>query len=969
MGRIPKMFANLRHRACRFWTPLFVNAWFAAQCVGAMAEKAEDLERLKERVLQLRDQSKWIEAMPLAEQLVVETTKQQGENTTNTAEALHYWAWLVQQNGDYDKAEQLWRQALAIDERLFGKDTVETTRRLHLLANVYREQGELQKAAPLLKRALVIREKHFGPKHPETAQILNSLGGLYALAGDFALAEAKLTQALKIFESAGPYYDQPIAGTVASLGWLYAAIGDFEQSERMMRRSLELRKKIYGLEHVYTAGGFYELAVMHRARRDFGRAEQLFHESLAIHEKLVGTNHILQADVLQDLGQTYLMEGDFAKAEPVLERARALVEQNLGPEHFRVAPILMLLSWLHESRGDYGVARELCARAHHIYEQHLGPSQHRTLASLCQLAHLDVVLGHPERALALAERLQQGEEDLSANILSFTSERQRLSRQRGATILPHPYGLWADLGAVKPLARAVFRTKGIVLDSLLEDRLLAQASDDKEIRELVGQITRARRRLGQLTSVIAIDRALTNRSLETKSIETEIGFREASLARRVAGFGQARRALRTEAEQVIGAIPEGAVLLEMVRYRHYSGNGRRQENYGVLIFARNAEPKWVRLGSAEAIEKSVKLFQHAVRNPGSSDALIDSLREIYERVWAPLSSSLPGRKKEMIISPDGELNFVSFATLLTASNRFLGEDYLFSYVSSGRDLTVTNKTASGTSELLVWANPDFGAAPPAAPETSTATSREGPFTRQRGLRGLSFHPLPGSQKEGERLRDCAQRLGFDKVILHAGANATEADLFRVDSPKALHLATHGFVLPETAPAADEDSFRASEGGVLPRMNPMLRSGLALAGAQVTLQAWSEGNEVPSDNDGIVTAEEIGGLNLHGTWLVVLSACDTGGGEARAGEGVLGLRRGFVQAGAQNLLLTLWPVDDSETVGLIPDFYAELRKTSSPPRALARVQRAWFEKLRAEKGVAEACRLAGPFILSFQGRLE
>lgn len=141
----------------------------------------------------------------------------------------------------------------------------------------------------------------------------------------------------------------------------------------------------------------------------------------------------------------------------------------------------------------------------------------------------------------------------------------------------------------------------------------------------------------------------------------------------------------------------------------------------------------------------------------------------------------------------------------------------------------------------------------------------------------------------------------------------------------------------------------------------------LAGAQRTVAAWAQGKAPSAENDGIVTAEEISALNLRGTWLVVLSACDTGLGVAQSGEGVLGLRRGFIQAGAQNLLMTLWPIDDEKTVPLMTDFYAAAHKSSNAALALAEVQRKWLAKLRAEKGVAEACRTAGPFILSHQGR--
>jgi CHAT domain-containing protein len=150
-------------------------------------------------------------------------------------------------------------------------------------------------------------------------------------------------------------------------------------------------------------------------------------------------------------------------------------------------------------------------------------------------------------------------------------------------------------------------------------------------------------------------------------------------------------------------------------------------------------------------------------------------------------------------------------------------------------------------------------------------------------------------------------------------------------------------------------------------NPMHRSGLALASAQSTLEAWKRGEAPAVDNDGILTAEDVAALDLKGTWLVTLSACDTGSGEAKAGEGVLGLRRGFLQAGALHLLMTLWPISDETTVQIMTDFYDAARKTDNPPQALAQVQRAWLVKIRKERGLPQAVRLAGPFVMSSQGK--
>ena len=204
-----------------------------------------------------------------------------------------------------------------------------------------------------------------------------------------------------------------------------------------------------------------------------------------------------------------------------------------------------------------------------------------------------------------------------------------------------------------------------------------------------------------------------------------------------------------------------------------------------------------------------------------------------------------------------------------------------------------------------------------------------------------------------------------KVFL--GSNATEAELGQVSSPRVLHLATHGFFLPEVELGKQTNPLQQPrEISKTKLQNPMYRSGLALAGAQCTLNAWGRGEVPPTENDGIVTAEEVGGLKLDSTWLVVLSACETGSSEARAGEGVMGLRRGFIQAGGQNLLMTLWPIYDEMAVKILSEFYDVADKTHSAPEALAEVQRTWLVKLR-KNSLSAAVGLAGPFIMSSQGK--
>jgi CHAT domain-containing protein len=299
--------------------------------------------------------------------------------------------------------------------------------------------------------------------------------------------------------------------------------------------------------------------------------------------------------------------------------------------------------------------------------------------------------------------------------------------------------------------------------------------------------------------------------------------------------------------------------------------------------------------------------------------------------------------------------------VLEADNRFVREKYSVRYVASGRDLIRENRsTRSAANSLFVFANPNFGsfAGVVSKPASNAVAMRS---IDLRELKNISLPSLHGTEKEAAELRQRAQRHGWQENVA-LGSDASEAQLRRIKSPRILHLATHGFFLPENQPT---ESSNGSQGGKV--LNPMLRSGIALAGAQKTLRAWARGETPPADNDGIVTAEEVGGLKLDATWLVVLSACDTGSGEARAGEGVIGLRRGFIQAGAQNLLMTLWPISDETTVQIMLDFYDAAFKSGNAPQALADTERDWLVKLRKERGLLPAVQLAGPFIMSSQGQ--
>jgi CHAT domain-containing protein/Tfp pilus assembly protein PilF len=738
-------------------------------------------------------------------------------------------------------------------------------------------------------------------------------------------------------------------------------MADYAKAEPLMQRALKIREKALGSDHSDTALAFNNLAGLYYSMGDYAQAEPLFQRALKIDEKALGPDHPTTATILNNLADLYRCVADYAKAERLLQRALKIREKALGPDHPAIATTLDTLAKLYSSMGDYAKAEPLLQRALNIRDRALGSDHPATATVLNNLAAIKIDLGDARDAFVLATRARQAEEKYLSNILSFTSEQQRLTFQKTT----NPYTLFAALGSAAELAQTILRQKGVVLDSLLEDRLVAEASADPKQRETIIQLRGAKQRLMQL--MLALPKDLSEggqnqHTAEKENLVREVEQLEAGLARQVTGLGKARRALSITVSQIQSVLPKQAVLIELLRYSHYLGKGEFAERYGAIVISPSGEPKWVSLGAAAEIEKDVKLYQKSVRGETDEPTLRYVLKALEERVWTPIEKALPEGITTLIVSPDGELSFVSFATLLTPDDRFLSENYSIRYVASGRDLVRETKP-SGNPMTVVFANPQFDSQ---AITQATASSNAVALRslEMRALQSIRLGALPGTAEEAAALK----KRGGKAVKVFVGPKATEAELNQVSCPRVLHLATHGFFLPEIELGKQTNPLPQS--GEIPKTrleNPMHRSGLALAGAQRTFDAWSRGEVPPIENDGIVTAEEVGGLKLNGTWLVVLSACDTGSGEGRAGEGVMGLRRGFIQAGGQNLLMTLWPVSDKMTVQIVLDFYEAADRTRNAPEALAEVQRTWLVKLRKELGLGAAVRLAGPFIMSSQGK--
>ena len=409
------------------------------------------------------------------------------------------------------------------------------------------------------------------------------------------------------------------------------------------------------------------------------------------------------------------------------------------------------------------------------------------------------------------------------------------------------------------------------------------------------------------------------------ALETREQQLEASLSQQSREYRA--QALAVTIDAVQAALPADAVLVEFISYRPFDPLAIKRDarfgpaRYVAFVLGRTGAPVSLDIGDAATIDALVDRLRRALRNPKDRD-VTGIAREVDAKVMAPVRGRLSNHTK-VFLAPDAALNLVPFAALVDEQQRYLVNRFTFSYLTSGRDLLQLLVTSPARDASLVVANPQFDR----PGETGAAAGGE---ARGADLSRARFLPLPGTAGEAAAI---GPLLPGSTVL--TGSQATEHAIKAVHGPRVLHVATHGFFLDSATQAAVKDGrllVMDAAPSATPSValeNPLLRSGLAFAGANKR-----DGGD---GEDGILTALEATALDLWGTRLAVLSACETGVGEARRGDGVYGLRRALVMAGAESQLMTLWQVSDMATRDLMTAYYRGLQRGAGRAEGLRAVQ--------------------------------
>ena len=879
-----------------------------------------------------QDQGRYGEAETLYKQALDIIRKQLGDNHPDTATNLNNLADFYRSQGKYAEVEPLYKEALDIYKKQLGDNHPATVTSFNNLAAFYQSQGRYSEAETLHKEVLDIRRKQLGDNHPDTATSLNNLALLYQSQGRYSEAETLYKEALAIRKQQLGENHPDTAGSLNNLAGLYESQGRYSEAEPLHKEALNIRRKQLGDNHPDTANSFNNLAGIYQFQGKYSEAETLYKEALDIRKQQLGDNHPDTATSFNNLAGIYYSQGRYAEAEPLLKEALAITKKTLGDNHPDTAGSLNNLAGIYYSQGRYAEAESLYQQALDIRKQQLGDNHPDTATSLNNLAGLywsqdDIpqAINYLSQGLAveeynLSENLKMGDDkqkqDYMAKVLGTTNSVISLNLQAASN----------NPQATRLALKTILERKGRILDvSTNSLQILRQRIDDPESQQLLTQLIEVRTQLSNLTFKKPDDfpspeiyrQQLEEVTAKAKEIEGKIGVRSAE-------FRSLSQPITLEGIQKL--IPADAALVEIVRYQPYNpkNDSFGIPRYAVYILYPNGDIKAKDLGEAKPIDDKLIYFRDNLADAETPiPQLQKSARQLDEILMQPIRQLL-GNTKTILLSPDAALNLIPFEALVDENNQYLVENYHITYLTSGRDLLrLKDKFASQQSPLIV-ADPFYGKA-----------GEKVALTRSIDLSEFTFPGLPGTEQEAKAIKNI-----LPQATVLTGYQATENAVKQVKKPNILHIATHGFFKPESnlsernpgernpgeRNSGERNSPLQGERNVIE--NPLLRSGLVLAGVTIGQSAG---------DDGVLTALETTNLNLVGTKLVVLSACDTGKGDIKIGQGVYGLRRALVIAGSESQLISLWKVSDDATKDLMVAYYGRLQKGEGRSEALRQIQ--------------------------------
>lgn len=901
-----------------------------------------------------------------------------GTNHPNYAAVINVLGIVYHTAGEYEKAINQYLEAKSILEQSVNKEHPDYAKTLNNLALLYQETGEYKKSLDMNFKAKDIREKTFGKESPDFAQSLNNIGLIYRDIGNYDLALSNLLESKSIIEKTMGRENFEYTRTVRNLGTIYLNKGDFDNAYLSDSEAITVSESIFGKEHPeyikslnnqidyfrqrgdldkamtiatevkYLAGNVYgldhpeyalalnNLGNCYQEKNDTEKSLQLFLSSLEITEKVYGKMSQPYAIILMNLGGIYDSKGDAQKAEIMHLQSLEIIEKILGKNNVYYPLGLSNLVNIYRKIGKYDKALQLQKEALTILENVFGKEHPDYAATQELLAILYSEIGDIKSATTSFISSNTATKSLLARSAAYSTELEMLHYKATLEerfddltqfVQHHP----TDSLICATFDNALFLNNTQLFNAIAREKGIAQA--DNNTRAIHAEWKSCHFQLGKLYSQPIAERDPAS----IAQLEEQTNSYEKELVRNYPNFAETRREVGWE--DLKAKLDQREAAIEFVKYRCLNlGEVKDSTMYAALVLLPNSTaPAFVPL--CQESDLLAILDQPQGYKQGYFDRLYRGIKPranaktegLYQLLWQPLDSLLQGTKR-IYFAPSGLLHRINLAAIPNpAEQKTIGSKYQLVQLGSTRQLVVKNETVFTMKDAIVLGGINYEAEntvplliDTAVVEDALAFGSSPDFNGlTRNLRGGEWNYLEGTAKEATDIAKLLKKKGFQAKTV--GGHAASEEAFKIigqggKSPRVLHIATHGFFFPD--PKTVDGGRQSVDGGQAifkQSDNPMIRSGLILAGAN---PVW-KGEPTPAGKeDGILTAYEISQMNLSNTELVVLSACETGLGDIQGNEGVYGLQRAFKIAGAKHLIMSLWDVPDAETAEFMAHFYKE-----------------------------------------------
>jgi len=798
-----------------------------------------------------------------------------GINNITTASCYHNTGDIYFNLSQYSTALNYGKKALSIFESLDINDTYKA-HAYSLVGTYYYYLGNNVQALYFDSKALKIFQKNFPEENILIAMVYNNLAEIYKALGSYSKALKFYKKSLKITKKSISENDIRVSILYSNLGDVYQSLNLNIDASNYFLKSLEIRENIYGKFNIQTTYAYIELSDFYKKNNQYKKAFKYINKALQVLEKPIYKKHLYTSFAYETISELYFKKEDYVKSLEYLNKTISIQKEILGKNHIRIA-------YSYKDLSAFLNFFDLKKEAYIYIEKAFSISENSRKNNF-------LILGSDEKQVYLSEHKY------------FISHLLNSSIKYKINNIKITFNHWLNY-------------KGSIFDSENSIATLYTNTKDQALKEKIETLTANQRSIANLYQNIQTDQIKWNKKI--KSLEEKISKLTIEIAKKSSIFQE---------EQGLKSIDYKNITKNLKNNELYIDYAKAGDYYYIFTLDNKEQIEFIQIdeNSTKKIDNLVISFRAEVKsiidnkmiNESKLKLLTESSKEklsqLYELIIKnPLKEKLDS-KSSLIISPDGALRLLPFETLYDKEKQqYLIQSKKIRYIPSGKEFVRLHKYAknrvTNRDETVVFANPNFDSNETAPYHESITLTRGTNENIIKPFFQIIYEPLIGTKLEAEEINKT-----MDNVKIFEWNRANETNFLKVEEPKILHIATHGFFINHpTIP------------------NPMLKSGIILSGANHSARQLK--------GYGRVTALKLSGLNLKGTDLVVLSACETGVVDINNTDSISGLGKAFIQAGTKDVVMSLWSVDDNATKELMVSFYKQIKEKPNYSLALKKAK--------------------------------